>query len=67
MKEFRSNYEGWPTTRCYPRTIEEAYPNDPSRAEWFYKPERKRNALEYAMLSAAFWIFLGICYWWSNQ
>jgi hypothetical protein len=66
MKEFRSNYEGWPTTRRYPRTIEEAYPNDPSRAEWFYKPERKRGALEYAMLSAAFWIWLGLAYWWSN-
>lgn len=27
-------FEGWPTTRCYPRTLDEAFPND-RMGEWF--------------------------------
>ena len=66
MKEFKSNYEGWPTTRCFPRTLEDAFPHEPKNAEWFFPPERKRGALEYAMLSVAFWLWLGLAYWWVN-
>ena len=30
-----------PTTRKYPRTVEEAFPNGPAHAEWFFPPEEK--------------------------
>ena len=52
MKEFRSNYEGWPTTRRYPRTLAEAFPNDPENYVWFHKPTRERGKLELTMLGA---------------
>ena len=58
---------GWPTTRCFPRTIPEAFKDDPANAEWFFPPERKRGPLEYAMLSAAFWIWVGLAYWYVNS
>ena len=67
LKELTSNYQGWPTTRRYPRTLAEAFPKDPANYEWFHKPERKRSNLEYAMLSVAFWLWLSLAYWWSNQ
>ena len=63
MKEFRSNYEGWPTTRCFPRTLEDAFPHGPKNAEWFFPPERERGKLELAFLSVGFWIWLGLAYW----
>ena len=66
MKDFTSTYQGWPTTRRYPRTIAEAFPKDPDNYVWFHKPEKKRGALEYAMLSVAFWLWIGLAYWWSN-
>jgi hypothetical protein len=66
MNEFKSNYEGWPTTRCYPRTLEEAFPKDPSNAEWLIRPQKKRTHIENFFLAAAFWIWLGLAYWWSN-
>ena len=55
-----------PTTRSYPRTMEEAFPNTVERAEWFYPPKRERGQLEYALLAAAFWMWLGLAYWWVN-
>jgi hypothetical protein len=30
----KNNYEGWPTTRCYPRTLAEAFPQD-YMADWW--------------------------------
>ena len=57
---------GYPTTRRYPRTLAEAFPHDPANFEWFHKPVKTRGALEYVMLAAAFWIWLGLAYWWSN-
>ena len=66
MKEFKSNYKGWPTTRCYPRTLAEAFPKDPENYVWFHKPTRERGKLELTMLGLAFWIWLGLAYWWSG-
>ena len=62
MKEFKSNYEGWPTTRCYPHTIEEAFPNDPQNAEWFYPPEKKRGWANAVMMIAGLMMWVGIAY-----
>jgi len=41
----------------------EAFKDDPANAEWFFPPEKKRGPLEYALLSTAFWIWLGLAYW----
>lgn len=32
---------GTPTTRCYPRTLAEAFPHSTERAQWFFPPERE--------------------------
>jgi hypothetical protein len=32
-------FEGWPTTRCYPRTLEEAFPQD-RLGEWWIAHKR---------------------------
>jgi hypothetical protein len=50
-----------PTTRMYPRTLEEAFPNDSSRAEWFYPPEKNLSAHNIIMgiVALCFWVFIG--------
>ena len=63
MQKPKRKFEGWPTTRCYPRTLEEAFPNDPAHAQWFYPPEREKGKLELTMLSVGFWVWLGLAYW----
>lgn len=35
------------TTRRYPRTLEEAFPQD--RAQWFYPPVRKHVWMDYVV------------------
>ena len=35
------------TTRKYPRTLEEAFPQDGHQAEWFYPPVRKHVWMDY--------------------
>ena len=47
-----------PTTRCYPRRLEDAFQNDVASAQWFYPPERKRGLADAAMSIAgvAMWI-----------
>lgn len=66
MKKPKRKFEGWPTTRCYPRTLEEAFPNDPAHAQWFFPPEREKGKLELTMLSVGFWIWLGLAYWYVS-
>lgn len=58
------NY-GWPTSRTFPRTMDEAFPNDAERAEWFYPPERKRGYLNAVVLITALmmWAALGWYFW----
>lgn len=50
-------FEGTPTTRCYPRTMDEAFPNDVDRAKWWYPPEKHWTVGEILMLLA------GLCLW----
>jgi hypothetical protein len=61
-----SKQYGWPTTRRFPNTLAQAFPKDPENYQWFFPPEKKRGALEYAMLSVAFWMWVGLAYWWAN-
>ena len=39
----------YPTTRRYPRTIEEAFPNTVERAEWFYPPDKSWGLWDYVL------------------
>ena len=51
-----------PTTRCYPRTLEEAFPNTVERAEWFYPPEKRELDVVQLLMWAttiSMWIGLG--------
>ena len=34
MKKPVKKFEGWPTTRCYPRTLAEAFPQDRLNEWW---------------------------------
>jgi hypothetical protein len=56
------NY-GWPTSRVFPRTMEEAFPNDAERAEWFYPPERKRGYWNAIMFIAGAMMWIALAYY----
>jgi hypothetical protein len=66
MKNPKKKFEGWPTTRCYPRTLAEAFPKDPENYQWFHPPVREQGKLEIVLLSVGFWVWLGLAYWWAN-
>jgi hypothetical protein len=40
MKKPNPKFEGWPTTRRYPRTLEEAFPQD-RLGEWWIAHKRR--------------------------
>jgi hypothetical protein len=40
MKKPKTKFEGWPTTRCYPRTLDEAFPQD-RLGEWWVSYKRE--------------------------
>ena len=50
-------FRGTPTTRTYPRTMQDAFPKDPQNAEWWYPPEKHRGWGNAVML------VLGIMLW----
>lgn len=53
-------YEGNTTTRRYSNTMQEAFPKDPSNAQWFYPPVRvwrSRDVL-IAGVGILLWIWL---------
>lgn len=64
----KANYEGWPTTRCYPRSLAEAFPNSLDRAEWWYPPEKEPlNVVEALMWSAGVSMWISIAYLFANN
>ena len=57
-----------PTTRSYPRTMEEAFPNTVERAEWFYPPEKRRlDVVELFLWTAAITMWVGLAYFFSEM
>ena len=52
-----------PTTRRYPRTIEEAFPDSIERAEWFYPPERHWTFWDYALTATGVFIWIQLAYY----
>lgn len=58
----------FPTTRRYPRTIEEAFPNTVDRAEWFYPPEKRQlNVVELFMWATGIAMWIGLAYLFSEM
>lgn len=56
-------FKGCPTTRCYPRSMDEAFPNSMERAEWFYPPEKKPfNVIELLTWTAGISLWIGLAY-----
>jgi hypothetical protein len=51
-----------PTTRCYPRTMGEAFPDDVGNAEWFYPPERNTSFMSLLVGGTGLLLWLGLAY-----
>ena len=56
------NY-GWPTTRCYPRTMLEAFPDDAENAKWFYPPEQRPRDKVFFVVAVILWAYLCFYFW----
>lgn len=50
-----------PTTRMYPRRLDEAFQDNVERAQWLYPPERNMAVrhIVMAVLGVAIWIGVG--------
>lgn len=44
-----NKYEGWPTTRCFPRSLDEAFPQD-RMGEWWTDHERSTTTINDIIL-----------------
>jgi len=62
-----NNKYGWPTTRTFPRTLEDAFPNDAERAEWFYPPERKHGYRNAVMFIAGAMMWIALAYYFAKN
>lgn len=60
------NY-GWPTTRCYPRTLAEAFPKDPENGVWFHPPEPKHTWSGAIMWIAGVMLWVMLAYWFAKN
>lgn len=51
-----------PTTRCYPRRLEEAFQDKVANAEWFYPPERNTHTrhILLGLLGIVMWAGVGV-------
>ena len=55
-----------PTTRCYPRTLEEAFKDDVRNAQWWFPPKYERGVLGYLTWLGAVCLWVGLLYWYTN-
>ena len=63
LPEFR----GTPTTRTFPRTIEEAFPNSLERANWWYPPERTTTWKDVAVFVVGAVLWIGLAYYFAKD
>ena len=61
----KPNY-GWPTTRRFPNTLADAFPDDIENARWFFPPEKKRGWKDVVLLAIAIWMWIGLAYYLVN-
>lgn len=55
-----------PTTRSYPRTLEEAFKDDVRNSEWWFPPRHEHGVLGYLTWLAAISMWIGLAYWYAN-
>ena len=61
-------YKGCPTTRTYPRSLAEAFPNTVDRADWWYPPEKEPlTVTEWLLWSAGICMWVGLAYYLANN
>lgn len=60
-------FRGTPTTRMYPRTLAEAFPNSIERAEWFYPPERATTWKDVVIFMVGVMIWIGLAYYFAKD
>lgn len=59
MKNQNENeYEGWPTTRCYPRTLDEAFGDQ--KNSWWEAHKRPTPTLNHLILYALTVLVVGL-------
>jgi len=58
-----TDYEGCPTTRCYPRTLLDAFPDDAVNSEWFYPPETTWQDRVVFWAGIFMWVAIGFYFW----
>lgn len=58
-----NKHYGWPTSRCYPRTMEDAFKHLGCDPEWFFPPEKQHNWQNTTMLAVAIWMWIGLVYY----
>ena len=64
----RIKFNGHPTTRLYPRTLDEAFPNAADRAEWFYPPEKQPpTVVELLLWTLGVSMWIGIAYFFAQN
>ena len=54
---------GCPTTRCFPRTTDDAFRHLGDGMETFFPPEQRWQDKVYFALGVCLWVVLGLCYW----
>lgn len=54
---------GWPTTRCFPRRLPDAFPDDAENAQWWYPPEQRWQDKVYFAIGVILWVVIGFYFW----
>jgi hypothetical protein len=54
-----------PTTRCYPRTLDEAFPQH--AYNWIEEPLEPIHWADVCIITIALCLWVGLIYWWSVQ
>lgn len=51
-----------PTTRCYPRTLRDAFRDEVEEAKWFHPPEKNYGASNVVTAMVGICMWIGIAY-----
>jgi len=52
-----------PTTRCYPRSLADAFPDSIERAEWFYPPDKRWSFWDYVLCGLGTFLWIQLAYY----
>lgn len=55
--------DGWPTTRCYPRTLNEAFQHIGEGSEWFFPPEQRTRDKVFFVIGVVAWVGIMFYFW----